>query len=167
MAKKGKGDKKKSEPLLAQNRAARHNFELLQKFEAGIVLTGTEVKSAREGKVNLKEGYAKLKNGEVFLIGVHFSPYTHGGYDNPDPLRVRKLLLNRHEIRKIAKEVDTGGSGGLTLVPTRMYLKNGRVKVEIAIARGKKSHDKRESKKRQEADREMARARGTRRVADG
>jgi SsrA-binding protein len=152
--KKGGGDN----PTLATNRAARHNYHLLQTFECGIALTGTEVKSARAGKVNLKEGYARVQEGEVFLHGVHISPYTHGGRENPDPLRVRKLLLHAREIRKLVKETSVSG---VTIVPTRMHLKNGFVKVEIALAKGKRQYDKRESKREQEVKRELARAKGS------
>jgi SsrA-binding protein len=158
LAKKSKA--RQDNPTLATNRAARHNYHLLQKFECGIALTGTEVKSARQGKVNLKEGYARVQEGEVWLHGVHISPYTHGNRENPDPLRVRKLLLHVREIRKLAKETD---ATGITIVPTRMYLKNGFVKVEIALGKGKKLYDKRESKREREVEREMARARAPRR----
>lgn len=146
--------------VLATNRAAAHEYHLLSRWEAGIVLTGTEVKSARTGKVNLKEGFARVRNGEVFLVGVHFSPYSHGGAENPEPVRDRKLLLHAAEIRKLEKETE---AGGLTLVPTRLYLKNGRVKVEIALAKGKKMFDKREAKRKRDLDREADRARAERR----
>ncbi len=148
-----------ADPTLAVNRAASHNYHLLQRFEAGIALTGTEVKSAREGRVNLKEAYARVRDGEVYLHGAHISPYTHGNRENHEPLRVRKLLLHAREIRKLSRETD---SGGVTIVPTRMYLKRGRIKVELALARGKRQHDKREDKRKREAEREMARARGVR-----
>ena len=153
MSKKTKS--RSDHPTLAANRAASHNFQLLQRYEAGIVLTGTEVKSAREGRVNLKESYARVQNGEVWLHGAHFSPYTHGNRENVDPVRVRKLLLHAREIRKLARETE---SGGTTLVPTRLYLKGGRIKLEIALARGKRLHDKRESKRRKEQEREIERA---------
>ncbi len=152
------GNKRKSrpdEPTLAANRAASHNYHLLQRFEAGIVLTGTEVKSAREGRVNLKEAYARVQGGEVWLHGAHVSPYTHGNRENVDPVRVRKLLLHAREIRKLARETD---SGGTTIVPTRLYLKNGRIKLEIALARGKRMHDKRDTKRKREMEREIERA---------
>ena len=123
MARK-KGKAGKENPVLATNRAAAHEYHLLQRFEAGIVLLGPEVKSARAGRVSLKEAYAKIQRGEVFLLDAHFSPYTHAGQENPDPLRPRKLLLNAREIRKLGKELEGSGT---TLVPTRMYLKNGRV----------------------------------------
>ena len=143
-----------SNPVLARNRAARHEFHIFQKLEAGIELLGTEVKSAREGRVNLKDAYGKIRNGEIFLVNAHISPYTHGNRENHDPLRPRRLLLHRAEIRKLAKAVDTAG---MTLVPLAMYLKNGRIKVEIGIAKGKKIHDKREDSRKREAEREMER----------
>jgi len=158
MAKK----KDKAEPgttLLASNRSAAYEYHLLKKYEAGIVLTGTEVKSAREGRVNLKDGYARVQAGEVFLHQAHFSPYSHARTDEIDPLRPRKLLLHASEIRKLAKET---GTSGVTLVPTRLYLKQGKIKVEIALARGKRSYDKRESTKRREVEREIARAKSIR-----
>jgi len=157
LASKEKQDAK----VLATNRAASHEFHLLQRFEAGIVLTGTEVKSARHGKVNLKDAYARVKDGEMFLVNAHISPYTQGNRENHEPRRTRKLLLHAREIRKLARETVTTN---LTLVPTRMYLKKGRVKVELALARGKKLYDKRESSRRKDEEREMARARGTRSV---
>lgn len=147
-------------PILANNRVASHEYHLSNRIECGIVLLGPEVKSARAGKVNLKESYARIKNGEVFLVGAHFSPYTHARQDDLDPTRARKLLLHALEIRKLEKELV---GTGMTLVPTKMYLKNGRIKLEIAVGRGKKLHDKRDTKRRQEADREMARAASLRR----
>ena len=144
---------------LATNRAASHEFHLLERFEAGIVLTGTEVKSARRGGVSLKEAYAKVQRGEVFLLNAHFAPYEQGNRENPEPLRPRKLLLHAREIRKLDRETQPGGAA---LVPTRLYLKDGRVKLEIALARGKKSHDKREAVRQRDAEREMERARGRR-----
>lgn len=153
-----KKNPKDGEAILASNRAAAHEFHLLQRVEAGIVLLGPEVKSARAGRVNLKEAYARIKNGEVFLLGAHFSPYTHAR-EAPDPVRPRKLLLHAREIRKLAKETE---SSGTTLVPTKLYLKGGRIKVEIAVARGKKAHDKRETLKQKQAEREMRREVGSR-----
>ena len=145
--------------LLATNRSAVHEFHLERRIEAGIVLTGPEVKSARQGQVNLKDSFARIRNGEIFLHNAHFSPYTHARLDDCDTRRPRKLLLHAREIRKLAKEID---SSGMTLVPTRMYLKKGRIKVEIAVARGKKTYDKRETSRRKEVEREMARARSVR-----
>lgn len=145
--------------LLATNRAASHEFHLVRRIEAGIVLTGPEVKSARAGQVNLKDSYARIRNGEVFLHDAHFSPYTHSSLTDCEPRRTRKLLLHAREIRKLAKEID---ASGMTLVPTRMYLKQGRVKIELAVARGKKTYDKREASRRKEVEREMERARSVR-----
>ncbi|HEX5044969.1 MAG TPA: SsrA-binding protein SmpB [Candidatus Polarisedimenticolaceae bacterium] len=145
--------------LLASNRAASHEFHLLDRFEAGLVLTGAEVKSCRAGKVNLKEAYAKVKDGEVFLHGAHLSPYLQAGRDAPDPVRVRKLLLHAREIRRLARETE---QGGMTLVPLKLYLKDGRIKLEIALGKGKKAGDKREALKEKESAREMARARALR-----
>ncbi len=139
------------ERLIADNRKARHDYHLLDTFEAGIVLLGTEVKAIREGRVNLRDSYGRLENGEVFLHNVHISPYSHRGYADHEPLRRRKLLLHKGEIRKlIGKTVERG----CTLVPVRMYFKNGRVKVAVSIAKGKKLHDKRETIRRREIDRE-------------
>jgi SsrA-binding protein len=154
VARKGK---QQSEPVLATNRAASHEFHLLKRYEAGIALTGAEVKSARTGRVNLKEGYARIRRGEVFLHGVHFSPYTHAPTELQDPLRVRKLLLHTREIRKLERETQ---SGGTTLVPTKLYLKNGRIKIEIAVARAKRLYDKRDTAKKKIQQREMERGRG-------
>ena len=145
---------------IAVNRAASHEFSLMDRFEAGLVLTGTEVKSIRAGRANLKEGYARVEGGEVFLHAAHISPYEPGSHENADPLRVRKLLLNAKEIRKLAKETSVSG---VTIVPIKLYLKNGRIKLEIALARGKKSFDKREAIAEKDVKREMARARGTQR----
>ncbi len=149
-----------SNPVLAKNRAARHEYHILQTLEAGIELLGTEVKSAREGRVNLKDAYGKIRNGEVFLVNAHISPYTHGNRENHDPLRPRRLLFHRAEIRKLAKAVDTAG---LTLVPLAMYLKGGLIKVEIAVGKGKRLHDKRDDSRKREAEREIARETGRRR----
>jgi len=139
------------EKLIADNRKAFFDYHILDTFEAGIVLGGTEVKGIREGKANLRDSYARVESGEVWLYNVHINPYSHRGYADHDPKRKRKLLLHRAEIRKlIGKTVERG----LTLVPTRMYFKNGRVKVAIALAKGKQLHDKRETIKRRETDRE-------------
>jgi SsrA-binding protein len=155
-----KKEKRGADPgALARNRAASHDYFLLERLEAGIVLTGTEVKSAREGLVNLKEAYAQIENGEAYLHNAHISSYAQGNRENVDPVRTRKLLLHAREIRKLARETQ---AGGVTLVPVRLYLKEGRVKLELAVAKGKKAHDKREAKQKQEAEREMARARSLR-----
>jgi len=145
--------------VLAKNRAASYAYQLFQRFEAGIALRGTEVKSARQGKVNLKDAYARVENNEIFLMNVHISPYTEGNRENHEPMRPRKLLLHAREIRKIGRETI---ATALTIVPTRMYLKNGRIKVELALARGKKLFDKRETSRRREVEKEMARAKGSR-----
>ncbi len=155
MKKKKGGD---GEAVLARNRSATHEYLLLQRLEAGIVLTGPEVKSARLGKVSLKEAYARLRGGEIFLYGAHFSPYRHARQEDSEAVRPRKLLLHAREIRKLARELE---GSSMTLVATRMYLKSGHIKVEIALARGKKLHDKRESSRKREMDREMRRARGS------
>ncbi len=154
------GSKGKQGPkVLATNRTASHQYQLFERFEAGIALRGTEVKSARQGKLNLKDGYARVHNGEVFLLNVHISPYTQGNRENHEPMRQRKLLLHAREIRKLARETTATAR---TIVPTRVYLKNGRIKVELALARGKKLYDKRESSRRREVEKEMARAKGSR-----
>jgi len=146
-----------ADPILATNRAASHEYHLLERIEAGIALTGTEVKSVREGRVSLKEAYAKIENGEAFLLDAHISAYLPASRENADPVRTRKLLLHAREIHKLDRATQ---SSGMTLVPTRMYLKGGRVKVEIAVAKGKKTYDKREAGRKEEARREMERARG-------
>lgn len=139
------------ERLIADNRKARHDYHLYDTYEAGIVLLGTEVKAIREGRVNLRDSYGRVEQGEVFLHNVHISPYSHRGYATHEPLRRRKLLLNRSEIRKlIGKIVERG----FTLIPVRMYFKNGRVKVAVAVAKGKKTYDKRETIRRRDIDRE-------------
>jgi len=134
-----------------RNREAFFQYEILETFECGVVLTGTEVKSIREGKISLKDAYALVRDGEVWLVNSHISPYTHGNRLNHEPRRTRKLLLNKAEIEKLSgRTVEKG----LTLIPTRMYFKKGRVKVEIGIARGKKLYDKRETALRKTVDRE-------------
>ena len=137
--------------LIAENRKAFHDYHILETFEAGISLFGTEVKGIREGRANLRDSFARVENGEVWLLNVHINPYSHRGYVDHDPKRKRRLLLHKYEIRKlIGKTVEKG----LTLVPTRMYFKNGKVKVALALARGKEAHDKRETLRRREVDRE-------------
>lgn len=149
-------DKSEGFKIVTDNRKARFLYEILETYEAGIQLTGTEVKSIREGKVNLQDGYALIRGGEAWLLNAHISPYTGSGeYFNHDPRRTRKLLLHREEIRKLVGKVE---QQGLTLVPLKMYLKRGLVKVSIALAKGKKLHDKRESIKRREDQRDMQRA---------
>lgn len=136
------------------NRKARHEYELLQVYEAGIVLQGTEVKALREGKANLVDSYGLLKDNEIWLIGAHISEYTQGNINNHDPVRTRKLLMNRSEIRKLIGKVK---EKGLTLVPLRIYFKKGRVKIEIALAKGKKVYDKRETIAKRDFDRDQER----------
>ena len=146
-----KTEREKAQSNIAENRKAHHDFHLLETFEAGLVLLGTEVKAIREGRVNLRDSFARVEDGEVFLYNVNISPYSHRGYADHEPLRRRKLLLHRDEIRKlIGKTVERG----MTLVPTRLYFKKGRVKVSLSLAKGKKEYDKRETIKRREADRE-------------
>jgi SsrA-binding protein len=146
-----KTEREKAQSSIAENRKAFHDFHLLETFEAGLVLLGTEVKAIREGRVNLRDSFARVEDGEVFLYNVHISPYSHRGYADHEPLRRRKLLLHRDEIRKlIGKTVEKG----MTLVPVRLYFKNGRVKVAVSLAKGKKDYDKRETIKRRETERE-------------
>jgi SsrA-binding protein len=136
------------------NRKARYEYEILQVYEAGIVLQGTEVKALREGKANLVDSYGLLKDNEVWLISAHISEYTQGNINNHDPTRTRKLLMNRSEIRKLIGKVK---EKGLTLVPLRIYFKKGRVKIEIALAKGKKVHDKRETIAKRDFNRDQER----------
>ena len=146
-----KTEREKAQSSVAENRKAFHDFHLMETFEAGLVLLGTEVKAIREGRVNLRDSFARVEDGEVFLYNVNISPYSHRGYADHEPLRRRKLLLHRSEIKKlIGKTVEKG----MTLVPTRMYFKKSRVKVSLSLAKGKKDYDKRETIKRREADRE-------------
>jgi SsrA-binding protein len=145
---------------VAANRQAFHNYEILEKFEAGIALTGTEIKSAREGHVNLKDSYGLVKSGEVWLLNCHISPYSHGNYANHEPLRTRKLLLRRSEINRL---IGRTTERGLTLVPLRMYLKDGRLKCELALAKGRKVHDKREVARQKTIDKETKQALSERR----
>jgi SsrA-binding protein len=136
---------------IAENRKARHDYHILETWEAGVALLGTEVKAIREGGVNLRDSYARIENGEVWMMNVHISPYSHRGSAAHAEMRQRKLLLNRHEIRKMIGNV---AEKGLTLVPLELYFKKGRVKVALALARGKQAHDKRETIRRREVDRE-------------
>lgn len=148
MAKTAREDAQK---IIADNRKAHHDYHLLDTFEAGVALLGPEVKSIREGGANLRDSFARIEAGEVWLYNVHISPYRNRGYTDHDPKRRRKLLLHRQEIRKLIGKTT---ERGMTIVPVRMYFKNGRVKVAISLAKGKKTHDKRETIKRREADRE-------------
>lgn len=153
---------KKADPdfhSIAKNRQGRHDYHILETWEAGIVLTGTEVKALREGKANISDAYGIVRNGEIFLINLHISPYERGGYTNHEPTRTRKLLLHRKEIRRLIGSVEREG---LTLVPLELYFKKGVAKVALALGKGKKLHDKRETEKQRDADREMARALRTR-----
>ena len=142
-------------PDIATNRQARHRYNLLDKWEAGLVLTGTEVKSLREGKAQIKDGYAALRDGEVWLHNVHIPPYAPASRENHEPERPRKLLMHKNEIERL---IGKTREKGLTLVPTRMYFSGGRAKVEIALARGKDVGDKRQAIKEREMKREMERA---------
>ena len=135
----------------AYNRSAGYNYALFDKFEAGIALRGTEVKSIREGKANLKDAYGLIKDGEAFLLNLHIGPYSHGNMANHYETRTRKLLMHREEVRKLLSKTQIKGH---TLIPTRLYFRNGRVKCELAVAKGKQDWDKRETEKRREGDRE-------------
>lgn len=141
----------KEERVLASNRAAFHNYHISDKYEAGIALVGTEVKSAMEGRVQLKESYVAVRDGEAWLFNAHISPYAHGNRENHEPVRTRKLLLHRREIGRLE---EASVKQGMTLVPTRVYLKNRRIKLEVGVARGKKLFDKRETKMQRTVDRE-------------
>ena len=142
------------EKLIAKNPVAYHNYSIDDTLEAGIVLTGTEIKSIRSGKVNLKDTYVNIKNGEAFVYGMHISPYEHGNIFNKDPLRTRKLLLNRREINKLLGYIS---QKGLSLVPTKLYFKGNFVKLEIGIGKGKKLYDKREDMAKIDAERKIQR----------
>jgi SsrA-binding protein len=141
--------------LIAQNKKAFHDYFIEETLEAGIALTGTEVKSIRAGRVNLRESYAAVDRGELFLIGAHVSPYEQGNINNHDPLRTRKLLVHARELRRLYGKTQMAG---YTLVPTKIYLKDGRVKVEIGLAKGKAMYDKRQTLAKKDAEREMERA---------
>jgi SsrA-binding protein len=141
----------KEEKVLATNRSAFHEYHIFDKYEAGLALTGTEVKSTMAGRIQLKDSYVGVRDGEAWLFNAHISPYSHGNRENHDPVRTRKLLLHKREISRL----DEGSARqGMTLVPTRVYLKNGRVKIEVAVARGKKMYDKRETEMRRTIERE-------------
>ena len=146
-----KTEREKAQSNIAENRKAYHDYHLLESFEAGVALLGTEVKAIREGRVNLRDSFARVEGDEVFLYNVNISSYSHRGYADHEPLRRRKLLLHRDEIRKlIGKTIERG----MTLVPVRMYFKGGRVKIAVSLAKGKKEYDKRETIKQRDADRE-------------
>jgi len=144
-----------SDRTIATNRRARHDYEILETLEAGLVLRGTEVKSLRDGLVNFKDSYATIRNGEVWLLGCHISPYSHGTDANHDPERDRKLLLHGREIARLTGKT---AERGLTLVPLRLYFKRGRAKLELGLARGRKLHDKRSAIREREVRREMDKA---------
>ena len=144
-------EREEARRYIAENRKAYHDYTIVESFEAGLALLGTEVKAIREGNVNLRDSFARVESGEVWLYNVHINPYSHRGYADHEPTRRRKLLLRKPEIRKlIGKTVEKG----MTLVPTQMYFRNGYVKVTIALAKGKKTHDKRETIKRRDTERE-------------
>lgn len=140
--------------LIAQNRKARHDYTVVDTMEAGIVLQGTEIKSIRNGRINLKDGFARIRNGEAYLMNVHISPYEQGNIFNHEPLRTRKLLLHKKQIAKLVAETK---NTGITIIPLKVYIKNGYAKVLIGLAKGKKQYDKREDLKRKEVDRQISR----------
>ena len=145
----------KDEPIVvARNKRARHDYHVIETWEAGLVLTGTEVKSLRQGKANITEAYAVVRNGEIFLINLHIPPYAQGNQFNHEPTRTRKLLLHRKEIRRMIGSVERQG---LTLVPLELYFSKGIAKVMLALGKGKKLHDKRDTERKRDAEREMAR----------
>ena len=148
---RGKDDRKKAERIIADNRKARHDFHLLETFEAGVALVGTEVKAIREGRVNLRDSFARAAGGDIYVHNVHIGAYSSRGYADHEPLRPRKLLLHRQEIQKLVGKTT---ERGMTMVPVQMYFKNGRVKIAISLAKGKKDYDRRETIKRREIDRE-------------
>jgi len=141
-----------AEKVIATNKKAFHDFQILETFEAGIVLLGSEVKSCRQNKVNLKDGYGRIKDGEIYLIDTHISPYFYAHQFNHDPLRDRKLLFHKKEIKKLYGKMRERGQ---TLIPLKMYFKNGKVKIEMALAKGKKDFDRREDIKKRDVEREM------------
>ncbi len=146
-----KSEREQAQKNVAENRKAFHDYHILETFEAGIVLAGTEVKAVREGSANLRDSFARIEDGEVWIYNIHINPYSHRGSADHEPTRRRKLLLHRREIRKLlGRTVEKG----MTLVPTRMYFKDGRVKLALALAKGKQAHDKRETIRRREIDRE-------------
>jgi len=144
-----------SDSTIAQNRRARHDYDILERFEAGIVLRGTEIKSVREHNVQLAAAYARVRDGELWLQDMHIAPYSHAGYTRHEPQRERKLLLHRREIRRVRELLE---EKGLTLIPLSLYLKRGKAKIELGVARGRKQYDRREAIKERDQSREMARA---------
>jgi SsrA-binding protein len=161
MSPQSKSDRELAQKIIADNRKAAHDYHLLETFEAGVALQGTEVKAIRETGANLRDSFARVVAGEVWIYNVHISSYRNRGYADHEPTRRRKLLLHRHEIRKLIGKTT---ERGMTIVPVRMYFKNGRVKVAISLAKGKKTHDKRETIRRREADRETRAAIKSRRA---
>jgi SsrA-binding protein len=149
--------KEKGRKVIAQNRRARHDYAVLEEFEAGVALMGTEVKSLRLGRASIVEAYATVDDGEVWLRGLNIPEYTHGSWTNHEPRRTRKLLLHKYEIERLIGKIR---EGGLTLVPMSLYFSDGKVKCELALARGKKTHDKRQDLAKKDAERDMARAVG-------
>jgi len=147
--------KKPNIKVVCQNKKARYEYHILEVIEAGMVLLGTEVKSLRQGRAHLKDSYARVKDGELFLMQSHISPYSHAYHDNHDPDRVRKLLVHKREIKRLQGKTQ---EKGLTLVPLKIYFKNGKAKVELGLARGKRTYDKRETLKRKTEQRELERA---------
>lgn len=145
---------KGEEKIIAQNKKARHDYTIMETFEAGIVLQGTEIKSIRNARVNLKDGFARIQRGEAWLLNVHISPYEQGNIHNHDPLRTRKLLLHKRQINKLIGETKTSG---ITLIPLKVYLKDGYAKVLLGAAKGKKQYDKREALKQKDQAREISR----------
>jgi SsrA-binding protein len=150
-----KPDTKETVESIARNRRARYDYEILDTWEAGLVLQGTEVKSLRAGQANLNDAFGVVREGEVFLINLHIAPYSHGGRDNHEPTRTRKLLMHAQEIRRLIGDVERKG---LTLVPLELYFREGRAKVRMALAKGKQAHDRRDDIKKRDAERELARA---------
>jgi SsrA-binding protein len=144
---------------VARNKRARFDYHIMETFEAGLVLTGTEVKSLRTGKANIGDAYGVLRDGEIYLLNAHIPPYEQGGYVNHEPTRSRKLLLHRREIRRLIGSVERQG---LTLVPLELYFRNGKAKIAMALGKGKKLHDKRETQRQRDAEREMSRVGRTR-----
>jgi SsrA-binding protein len=151
--------RRREDALIADNRKAGHDFHILETFEAGVVLLGTEVKAMREGRAQLRDSYCRIEGGEAYLLGAHVGQYSHGGYAAHDPVRKRKLLLHSSELNKLLGKTT---EKGLTIVPLRLYFKNGRVKLAIGLAKGKRLYDKRETIKRREAERETRAAVKTR-----
>ena len=146
-----KDAREQAQRIIAENRKARHDYLIIDTWEAGVALLGTEVKAIREGRVNLRDSYARADNGELWMLNVHISPYSHRGYAEHAEMRQRKLLLHRDEIRKL---IGRTAERGLTLVPLQLYFKKGRVKVLLGLAKGKQEHDKRETIRKREVDRE-------------